>query len=127
MQSVIVKSRKPDLTFHITGRINISARIARELQLKSGDLIDIMEDDDQHEAYIYVRHRAPNVGRHEGMVFPSHKGSYHFIASSKALCEYILRKCEQQKKAAVACGLSVQLKYYGKAFPIIIPKQISIQ
>lgn len=64
MQSILGNTRKADITFHDNGRINISARVSKLLELSHGDVIDIM--DGQGEIYLYVKHRVPVVGRHEG-------------------------------------------------------------
>ena len=62
MQSILGNTRKADITFYASGRIDISARVAKHLQLSRGDVLDIMIDQD--EFYLYVRLRSPN-GRHE--------------------------------------------------------------
>ena len=64
MQSILGNTRKADITFYASGRIDISARVAKHLQLSRGDVLDIMIDQD--EFYLYVRLRSPN-GRHEAI------------------------------------------------------------
>ena len=58
MQSILGNTRKADITFYASGRIDISARVAKHLQLSRGDVLDIMIDQD--EFYLYVRLRSPN-------------------------------------------------------------------
>ena len=42
MQSILGNTRKADITFYASGRIDISARVAKHLQLSRGDVLDIM-------------------------------------------------------------------------------------
>lgn len=73
MTSLLPNSRRPDLTVNISGRIDITCRIARLLNLQPGDVIDVCKSG--MEYYLYVRHLAANiVGRHEGQCFPTSRG-----------------------------------------------------
>ena len=123
MQSILENTRKADITFHRSGRINISARVSRSLNLAHGDIIDIMAESAGRnivETYLYVKHRAPVVGKHEGMVFRSNKNGHHCIASSITLCRYIMSRCGGGDKVRLCCGTPVELQHYGTALPIII-------
>lgn len=118
MQSILGNTRKADITFHRGGRINISARVSKLLNLTHGDVIDIMEG--QGETYLYVKSRSP-LGRHEGMVFRSNKNGNHCVASSIKLCRFIFGKCNGGgDKVRLCCGSPVELGIYGTALPIII-------
>lgn len=119
MQSILGNTRKADITFHRSGRISISAHVSKSLSLSPGDVIDIMED--TIETYLYVKHRAPVIGKHQGMVFRSNKHGHHHVASSVALCRYIMSKCAAvTDNVCLCCGTPVELKIYGTALPIII-------
>lgn len=118
MQSILGNTRKVDVCFQASGRISISARVAKSLGLTHGDTIDIMED--AGETYLYVKHRAPVVGRHEGLVFRSNKNGHHFVASSVTLCRYIMSRCNAGNTVRLCCGTPVELQHYGTALPIII-------
>lgn len=117
MQSILGNTRKADITFHRGGRINISARVSKSLGLAHGDVVDIMEG--TGETYLYVKHRAPVVGKHEGMVFRSNKNGHHCVASSIKLSRYILQRCGIGDKVRLCCGNPVTLAHYGTALPII--------
>ncbi|HIT83302.1 MAG TPA: hypothetical protein IAA99_03780 [Candidatus Avibacteroides faecavium] len=91
MQSILGNTRKTDMTFHPDGRIDISARVSRELSLQRGDVIDVL--DCGNELYLYVKFRAPVSGRHEAACFPSKTGGKHFRTWSKRLCLAMMRKC----------------------------------
>ena len=41
MKSILPNSRKHDISFHASGKIDISAHIAKKLSLAPGDVIDI--------------------------------------------------------------------------------------
>lgn len=118
MQSLLGNSRKADVTFCSSGRIDITARVAKSLNLRHGDVIDIMLD--AHEWYLYVKHRAPTVGRHEGMAFRSNGRGCHFRVWSKTLCNAILSECNVCGKVKLCVGEPVKLCVYGKALPVII-------
>lgn len=78
MTSLLPVSRRPDITVNAAGRIDITARVARILQLNPGDVIDVCQNGPEY--FLYVRFRAPEVvGRHEGQCRPSSRsgnGSY---------------------------------------------------
>lgn len=118
MQSVLGNTRKADLVFHRSGRIDIAAHVARILSLQRGDVIDILTDDE--ETYIYVRYRAPLVGRHEGMVYPSNNRGNHFRLSSKTLCGFVLGRCGKEESVSLCVGKAVNDKYRGVLLPIIL-------
>ena len=119
MKSILGNTRKADITFNRSGRINISSRVSKLLGLTSGDVIDIVIDEE--ETYLYVKHRAPVVGKHEGMVFCSNKNGHHFIASSITLCRYILSKSSggDKNKVCLSCGSPITLSQFGTVIPII--------
>lgn len=119
MQSILGNTRKADITFYGGGRICISARVSKLLALAHGDVIDIMAD--KGETYLYVKHRAPLIGRHEGMVFRSNKNGNHCVASSARLCRFIISQSgATDSKVRLCCGDPVTLSHYGIALPIII-------
>jgi hypothetical protein len=117
MQSILGNSRKSDIIFYRSGQIDITVRIAKSLNLQSGDVIDIMCD--RNEYYLYVKHRAPLIGRHEGTAFPSKAKGNHFRAWSKSLCSAILQECKIAGKVRLRVGEPIELGIYGTALPII--------
>lgn len=121
MQSIIGNTRKTDLTFRLNGQIDITARVANMLAIQKGDVIDVMAD--HHgigELYLYVKLKAPSVGRHKAACFPSHFPARHFRAWSKKLCQYIIRASDSSlDKLELGVGEPVQLPGVGTALPII--------
>lgn len=118
MQSILGNTRKMDIVFHRSGRIDIAAHVAKILSLQSGDVIDILTSD--CEAFLYVRHRSPTIGRHEGMVYPSNKKGNHFRTSSKALCRYMLCRCGGNESVSLHVGKAIKDNYKGVLLPIIL-------
>lgn len=80
-------TRRPDIAFHKSGRIEINARIARALTLRRGDVIDV--DSSQGEYYLRVRYRAA-LGSHEAKVYPTGPHTGHFRCRSLRLCSSVL-------------------------------------
>jgi anaerobic selenocysteine-containing dehydrogenase len=104
--------------FHSSGRIDITARVAKSLGLQHGDIVDIMHD--RGEWYLYIKYHAPVYGRHEGMAYRSNARGNHFRVWSKALCNAILKECQASDKVKLCVSDPVDLYIYGKALPIII-------
>lgn len=118
MQSILGNTRKTDITFHAGGRIDISARVSGLLSLRRGDVIDILDGGD--ELFLYVRHRAPTVGRHEAACFPTHQDSRHFRAWSDRLCHYMIKAAGRPLPCVrLSVGEPLPLPAVGTALPII--------
>lgn len=121
MQSIIgtTTTRKPDIIFHSTGRIDIAAHVAKTLNLQHGDVIDIMLYGG--EWYLIVRYRsALVVGRHKCTAFRSNKGGHHFRIWSKEHCTAILDYCQCTDRVKLCVGTPTEIPVYGTALPIII-------
>lgn len=118
MQSILGNTRKADIVFHSSGRIDITARVAKSLELQHGDVIDIMLCG--CEWCLYVKHRAPKFGRHEGMVYRSNNKGNHYRVWSKTLCNAVLQECKVADKVKLCVGEPMNLNIYGPALPIII-------
>ncbi len=98
MKSLLGKSsRRPDISFRADGRIDITSRIAKDLSLAPGDIIDIAEPV-KGEYCLFVRHRAGVIGRHIGRCYPvirdNTSGSYR--AWSKKMYYVISDLCDSK-------------------------------
>lgn len=83
-------SRRPDVTFHANGRIDITARVARVIGIADGDVIDVAFEGG--EFYMFVKLKAEEcTGRHEAQCWATKRGSHNFRAHSKRLCQNIMR------------------------------------
>lgn len=116
-------TRRPDITFHSSGRIDITARVTKALALQPGDVIDIAHDTGEY--YLYVKHRNA-VGRHEAQCAPTYKGHTcnNMRAHSKLLCQAVLKVNGNYLEARLPVGEPINHPSLGKALPIIIKLNI---
>ena len=107
MNSILPNSRRHDISFHVSGKIDISAHIARELALCPGDVIDIGQENG--ELYLYVKLRSGNyVGRHGGRVWTTAQGKGTFRTWSKALTRSVLTAAGNIAKLRCPCGTMIE-------------------
>lgn len=122
MRSVLGSTRRPDITFHQSGKIDITARVSNAIDIQEGDVIDLAED--RGEYYLYVRVKACDaVGKHEGRCRPtkrSKNGGRNFRAYSKRLCDFVLACSGSHDRARVPAGKGEDIPTLGKAINIII-------
>ena len=121
---MLQNTRRPDVTFHSSGRIDITARIARSLSLSKGDVIDVATDGDEY--LLYVRHRAADIsGTHEARCWPTNNGKRHsnnFRCQSRRLCTTIINKvCPTTNVLRLPAGIVVKHASigYNDAVPLI--------
>ncbi len=108
MKSIQPNSRRHDISFHASGRIDISARIARKLSLAPGDVIDVVEDCGS-ELYLTVKLRAGSyVGRHNGMVWSTAKGKGTFRTCCKPITKAVLAVAGFNNSLRCPCGLELE-------------------
>ena len=118
MNTILGRTRRPDVTFYRNGKVDITSRVSRLLDIEAGDVIDIAADGIEY--YLYVRHkRADIVGRHEGQVYATYRGRCrNYRCHSKRLCEAVLR-VTNGNVARLPVG-EVEIKDGRKMLPIII-------
>ena len=123
MKLLLGNTRRHDISFHKDGRIEISARVSKALDLRPGDVIDIAVDDNSREVYLFVKHRAPLAGRHKAQCYPTgkhHKGN-SMRAHSVEICRQVLDlNGFSSTRARLPVGEPVEIPCIGKALPIII-------
>lgn len=108
IKSILGNTRRADISFFSSGRIDITSRIADALCLQEGDVIDIMNED--REFYLYIRIRAADTcGRHEACCYPSKRGGRHFRTYCRRLSSAILKECGQSYRANLAAGTIVDI------------------
>ena len=126
MQSLLGNSRKPDITFYSSGRIDITSRLSKRLGIESGDVIDILFDG--YEFYLYVREKGSTIiGKHEAQCHPTSprcRRCRNFRVYSRRICERILRAAGVEDHARIIAGGDATLTQ-GKAV-IIIPKSAEL-
>lgn len=123
MSPLLTNSRRPDVTFCPDGRIDITARIAKILQLQSGDVINIAAEYGEYLLYVSLR-AGQCVGHHEATVSPTNHGKRHsnnFRAWSKFLCQSVSIAAHGRAgvRTRLIAGSPVSLAGYGTALPLI--------
>lgn len=123
MTSTLENTRRPDITFHCDGRIDITARVAKALSLHPGDVIDIAHDG--REYLLYVKHHNA-VGLHEAQCAPTYKGRTcnNLRAHSKRLCQAVLKVNGNYLEARLPVGEPINHPSLGTALPLIIKHNI---
>lgn len=107
MKSLLNNSRKHDISFHTSGKIDISARVVHKLSLAPGDVIDIAQED--REWYLYVKLRAGSyAGRHEGRVWATTRGKGTFRTACKALTSAVLSSAGAVGRLRCPCGAEIE-------------------
>lgn len=123
LSSILGNTRRADISFHPSGMIEITSRVSRLLDIKTGDVIDIMTDN--REFYLYVsRHASETCGRHQAQCFPSKRGSRHFRVHCLRLSSIILKNCGVDTVARFAAGDPVEINGH-PAVPIITRNAIN--
>lgn len=126
IRKVMAVSRRHDVTFHSDGRIDITAHVAKTLDLHSGDVINIAEVGDYPERYLYVARRASDtVGRHSCRCRPAKTGNYLRVFS-RSLSGYVLRIGREQKSLSLRVGVPVLLSGLGLSLPLIFPTPLPL-
>jgi hypothetical protein len=118
MKSLLGNTRRPEISFFTSGRIDISASIAKHLCLKSGDVIDILYDEKSGECYLYVKVRQPN-GHHTGSVYRTNLHGNNYRTFTKKLTTAILQLCNTNNTARLAVGTPIINEQYGTMLPLI--------
>lgn len=126
MHSILTNTRRPDVTFYPNGRIDITARVAKMLDLHHGDVIDIA-DNGGLEYLLYIKYRWETlVGNHEAVCRQSKRRSRNFRAYSKRLCSYMFRFTDRKDEPLrIPAGEVLTYKYYGKMVSLIIRMNIT--
>ena len=91
-RSILGNTRRADISFYSSGKIDITSRIANALGMVDGDVIDIMMW--KGEFYLYVSLHASDIcGRHEAQCFPSKRVGRQFRTWCRRLCSAIISEC----------------------------------
>lgn len=124
MESLLGNTRRPDVSFYRDGRIDITSRVAKSLNLSAGDVIDVMKHGS--EFYLYVRYRNFEIlGKHEAQCHSTKRRSNHFRAHSIRLCAAILQECKSDQAALLPAGQTIELPCAGTAIALITCNNLS--
>ncbi len=128
MQSLLGNtSRKPDISFYSSGRIDITSHLSKRLDLEAGDVIDIYFDGMEYYLYVMAK-KSTIVGRHEAVcraTNPECRNCRNLRAYSRRLCERIIRAADRTDCARIYAGGDAALSGGRKAV-IIIPRTANI-
>lgn len=103
IRKVLSHTRRADISFLENGRVDITSRVVRLLDIHPGDVLSIVITGG--EWYLYVANRAETlVGRHEAQCFPTKKGSRNFRLWSHRLASAVLTECGGVSRADLAVG-----------------------
>ncbi len=123
MTSLLKNSRRPDVSFYPDGRIDITSRIAKQLSLGEGDVIDVAIH--KGEYLLYVRHKKENiVGAYEATVHATKKyktAAYNMRAYSLKLTNALFCETgrENTEPLRLPAGSPVNIEGIGIAIPLI--------
>ncbi len=118
MTDLVSNTRRPDVSFYPDGRIDITARVAKELQITKGDIINISTDG--FEYLLYVKMKADSVrGSHEAACHPTNRKTNNFRAHSTRLARAVLDIVGPQLTEA---RLPVGKPFFNKALQrVVVP------
>lgn len=106
METLLNQTRRPDITFCRNGRIFISARVARLLDISPGDSINIAVTDG--EFLLFAMRHPMGFGRNIARCFPTRKHSRNLSANSVELCLKFFAACNiHAQRAAFFTGESL--------------------
>ena len=120
-RKIICGTRRNDITFHRDGRIDITAHVAKALDLHGGDVINIAEVGDRFtERYLYVARRGgETTGRHSGTCRPVKNNGNYLRTHCRQLTSYALRKSGEALSVSYRVGSAEEVSGLGIALPII--------
>ncbi len=116
--------RKPDISFYENGRIDITSRLAKELGLEDGDVIDILHSGKEYYLYIRLKN-ASSIGKYSAQCTPTKNKSNHFRCYCKQLANMILCECGNAQLARLHAGETIEISNVGNAISIITHNNIS--
>ena len=122
IEKVLMKTKKADLTFFESGKINITAHVSRTLDLHAADAINIARvEKGWTEYYLYVERRAGEMlGHHEGVCAVTHGHGRNLRVFNCRLSRYILGLCHTDGPLGLSIGTPEQVEGLGLAVPIIL-------
>jgi hypothetical protein len=114
LTSLTHNTRRPDISFYRSGRIDITARVAKSLGLQDGDVIDVACEGGEY--YLYIRYKGKELtGSHRGQCHATNSGNVcnNFRAYSKQLCRIVLRLNGNVNVARLPVGQTVHREELG--------------
>ena len=118
MQTILQTTRRPDVSFFPSGKIDITARVARMLDLHPGDVIDIAINGSEFLLFVRVRQAS---GNHEAIVRPTKRRSHNFRCYSRRLCQFMISQhcTSHSTPLRVPAGRVRQHEVYGTMVSLV--------
>jgi hypothetical protein len=117
---VINITRRADITFHPDGRIDLTAHVAKTLDLNPGDVVNIAEEEgDSTEHYLYVSRRGGEATGRHACTCRRVKSGHYLRVFSKPLATHILHQCHTTQALSLRVGRPTALPGIGTALPLI--------
>lgn len=123
MTSILEQTRRPDVTFYPSGRIDIVARIAKLLDIHHGDVIDIAVNGCEYQLYVKFR---GGCGNHEATVRSSKNNGRNLRCYSKRLCDAMMRtqNSDFNDVLRLPAGECIANEHYGRMVTLITKMNI---
>lgn len=133
MPKIIPVTRCGDITFHLDGRIDLTAHVAKALSLRPGDVINIARIEGRFcEHYLYVARRSyETTGRHSCTCHPVKNNGRYMRVFCKRLTGYVLSRTRKDATQVfpgkppsptalcLRVGAITQVNGLGPALPLI--------
>lgn len=113
------KTRQSDIIMYKSGQITFTSYVYNTLELEEGDVIDIVQDDD-NELYIVLKIKQA-IGKHKGKLVQNKKGVKTLHTYAKEVVKHIFNICNEKdaKTLAFYVGEPTKISGYNIALPII--------
>lgn len=99
MRNLVEIQRRPDITFHSSGLIDITAGVAKRIGLRRGDVIGVGIEGGEY--ILYIRAKAGFHGIYQGRCFRSNKHGQYMRAHSVQIARAVLSVCGRSGSDAV--------------------------
>jgi bifunctional DNA-binding transcriptional regulator/antitoxin component of YhaV-PrlF toxin-antitoxin module len=113
------KTRNSDIIMYKNGTITFTSYVYKTLNLEEGDVIDIIQDND-NELYIVLKIKKA-IGKHKGKLKLNKKGVKTLHTHTKEVVKYMFEFCNEKDAKAIAfyVGSPCKVSGYDVALPII--------
>lgn len=125
MRPIIGNShRRADLTVHPNGRIDVSSYVACQLDMHTGDIVDVCTDGEEY--HLFIQGKKPDFGRYEGAVYATRKihNNHCYRLNSVRIARALLEAAHGEGVIRLATGEPVTGDFGRKEIPIITARKI---
>lgn len=124
LKSLLSHTRRADIIFYRSGRIDINAYAARKLHLSDGDVLGFAQENG--ETYIYVDRQAAEVmGRHRCTCRRTNRHGHNFRTYCRDITCHVLSNFPDVMKVEIPAGDVVQHEHHGTLLTLIIRNNLA--